>query len=211
MNKVIGIISYLPDDSQIRTNRIDSLRRLISRINYLFNLPIIIVAQNWKDFKLNNHDTTIYYFDKLGIVGARNKLREIFLQQDKYDCLIMLDDDSVIWGDKSDADNYLKQLDNNPGMFYEFTGTLLKLFAISKDLFEKIDFNGVNPELGEGFEDRLFVGKLRKLYPEKRYIINKGKLYEGSISTHDPNSTWYKQQSIEEMLENTNKYLETKI
>lgn len=46
MDKCIGIISYLPDDINVREYRKDKLLKLINTLNNLFNLPIIIIAQN---------------------------------------------------------------------------------------------------------------------------------------------------------------------
>lgn len=46
MTKCIGIISYFPDDNKVRKIRIDKLNNLLKRCDELFNLPIIIIAQN---------------------------------------------------------------------------------------------------------------------------------------------------------------------
>lgn len=202
MNKCIGIISYLPDNKEIRDSRISLLNNLINFLDSKFNLPIIIVAQNYKNYIPNSSNIILYEFNKLGIVGARNKLREIFLNSN-YDCLIMLDDDCQLYGTKEGVKDYLIQLDNNPNMFYEFNKTLLKLFAISKELFKEIKFENINPENEEGFEDRIFVNTLRKKFPTKQYIINKHNLEEISVSTQDNLSTWYTNQDIKKMLKNT--------
>ena len=204
--KVIGIISYLPDDSKIRAERFRKLNELIVSCNHLLNLPIIIIAQNWSNLNIISSNVTIYkYENKLGIVGARKELRKKFLKLD-YDYLIMLDDDCTLYG--SSGENYLKQIDANPDCFIEFMKTLLKLFAISKSLFAQVDYDDINPEDGEGFEDRIFVNKLRKLFPEKRREFKDAGIYQSSISTKDPLSTWYTNQNIREMLDNTFKIIE---
>lgn len=194
MTKLIGIVSYLPTELRVREHRKEKLFELLSTCNKLFNLNIYIEAQCWTESEIsltkryfpnvviNNHS------EKLGIVGARRALREYFLNS-SYDVLIMLDDDCEIHGKPTDAERYLSQIDSNPNMFYEFTGTLLKLFAISKDIFAKVDYEDVNPEKEEGFEDRVFVNKLRVLFPTCRYTFNKFGLYETSISTKDTYST----------------------
>lgn len=213
MTKVIGIVSYLPNDNKIRTNRWNKLVNLISTCNKLFELKIFIEAQCWSPLEIHEinsrfSNVTIYYNqDKLGIVGARRKLREHFLQS-SYDVLIMLDDDCELKGTKEEAIKYLQQIDDNPNMFYEHNGTLLKLFAISKDIFKEVDFEDVNPENGEGFEDRVFVNKLRNLFPEKKYTFVGCRVFDCSISTKDVNSTWYTNQDVKKMLENTSKFLE---
>lgn len=207
MKNVIGIISYLPDDKEKRNKRLKLLFSLLSDCHRIFNLPIIIVAQNWKAELVRVPWATIYrYDDKLGILGARRELRRIFLESD-YDNLIMLDDDSIICGNEVDGKEYLNQLENNPGMFYEFQNTLLKLFAISKEIFQQQDYVDVNPEKEEGFEDRVFVNILRYKFPDKRFVLDKHNLQESSISTDDELSTWHTNQSNKKMLNNTEKLI----
>ena len=193
LSKVIGIISYLPNNKDIKGNRLKKLKNLVGKCNEIFALPIIIIAQNYKqedfDYLKCYKNINFYVFDKLGIVGARNKLRDIFLNLN-YDYLIMLDDDCKLEGYKSSGRQYLEQIDNNPNKFGEFNNTLLKLFAISKYIFNKIDFNSdIDPEKESGFEDRYFVNYLRKKYPNNRFIFNVPSLEEISISTGDADTT----------------------
>ena len=208
MNKTIGIISYFPDNEEIRKNRKTKLISLIKKCLDIFNLPFIIIAQNYTKqdeqdiLALSNNITLCSYKDKLGITGARKYLRTMFLSSN-YDYLIMLDDDCKLSGNRESGINYLKQIDEHPNMFYEFNKTLLKLFAISREVFSLEDFEDISPEKEEGFEDRIFVNKLRKKYPNKQYTFNKGTLRESSISTKDKDSTWYTNQNINKMLSNT--------
>ena len=206
LSKTIGIISYLPDDPSIRNKRIERLEILLDRCNLLFpNISIVIVAQNWKKYcpTYKNHIWVAIDTDKpLGITGARKALRRVFLDYCNTDYLIMLDDDCDIRG--VSGIEYLRQIDDNPGCFIEFNKTLLKLFAISKELFSKVDYEDVNPESEEGFEDRVFVNKLRKIFPDKKREFKDTGLIECSISTRDPYSVWYKNQDIKKMLDNTN-------
>ena len=92
MKVCIGIISYLPDNSSVREVRRRKMLQLIDTCNKLFNLPILIVAQNWKDTDIKSY-SPIYntsncqvfkYAKPLGIIGARNELRKKFLESD-YD------------------------------------------------------------------------------------------------------------------------------
>lgn len=206
LKKVIGIISYLPDDKIIRVERFKKLCSLIASCNRLLNLPIVIIAQNWKNIKLHTANLTIFnYEDKLGIVGARKELRKKFLESD-YDYLIMLDDDCVLYG--TSGKEYLEQIDENPDCFIEFWLTLLKLFAISKSLFSQVDYDDINPEDGEGFEDRIFVNKLRKLFPDKKREFKNTKIGQASISTKDPLSTWYNHQDLKDMLRKTTDFID---
>ncbi len=157
MTKCIGIISYLPDDGHLRKIRVDKLNKLLSKCDELFSLPIIIIAQNWKDDvdlpKLSKSTITIYKYDiKLGITGARRELRRRFLELE-YEYLIMLDDDINLVGNKQSADNYIRQIDNHPGDFGTFKQLTLQLFAISRDLYSQIDFPEGEIMNGDFFED----------------------------------------------------------
>ena len=207
MKILIGIISYLPKDSNVRKHRLDTLVKLIHRCNYLFRLPIYVVIQNYTsdDVKLISsikNVTCSSNYTQLGILNARRELRKYFLDS-SYTNLIMLDDDCIINGNSQDAKNYLEQIENNSDCFIEFNDTLLKLFCISKEIFKDVDYDEINPELEEGFEDRVFVSKLRRLYKDKRRVFDKGNLEECSISGKDIYSTWYNTQDIEKMLKNT--------
>ncbi len=157
MTKCIGIISYFPDDTKVRQIRIGKLNELLKRCDELFSLPIIIVAQNWGDdvklVDLKKSKITIYeYKYGLGITGARSELRKRFLESE-YDYIIMLDDDIQLVGTKQSADNYLRQIDNHPGDFGTFKTLTLQLFAISKELYSKIDFPEGDVVNGDYFED----------------------------------------------------------
>ena len=204
MKAMCGIISYLPDDKKIREHRFNDLKWLIGVCNYLFNLPIYIVIQNYAQDEENTlkkykNVTLSENYKKLGILKARRKLREYFINSE-FNNLIMLDDDCKIVGSVEQAKSYLKQIEENQDCFIEFNDTLLKLFCISKDIFKEVDYEDVNPEKEEGFEDRVFVNKLRNLYKDKRRIFVKNGLEEYSTSTKDEYSTWYTTQDIEKML-----------
>ena len=102
----------------------------------------------------------------------------------------MLDDDCRIFGSQEGVKQYMEQIKSHPSGFGEFSRTLLKLFAISKDIFKEVKFNEtLNHEKGEGFEDRYFVNYLRQKYPTKQYMFRCSGLYESSVSTADPYST----------------------
>ena len=206
--KVIGIISYLPDDEEKRQARFKKLCGLIQTCNQLFNLPIHIIIQNYyeEDTKILqkcNNCVLSPNYSRLGIVGARKKLREWFLSS-PYDCLIMLDDDCEIIGTTEGAKQYLSILDAHEGYFGEFRGTQLKLFAIYKNLLKYVDFADINPENSEGFEDTLFVEKLKKKFPKRGFSFYEVQnLKEVSLGVGDELSTWYDSQDIKEMLYKT--------
>ena len=197
MKMCIGIISYLPN-SDSRDVRRRKLLQLIDTCNRFFNLPILIIAQNWKDTDIisyrsmyNVSNCRIYHYQNpLGIIGARNELRRVFLSLD-YDYLIMLDDDSTLTCTNEGVDEYIKQINDHPGMYGTFNSTLLKLFAISKEVFSLIDFGTGAVENGDYFEDILFVNTLRKKFPSKEFTFTKKGISERSNNYNDPDSTWY--------------------
>lgn len=200
MKLVIGIISYLVDNQEQRNHRIKKLDELINKCNQLFNLPIHIIAQNYRDDEIEYYTTeknvTLDFYNRpLGITGARKRLRTWFLNSD-YTNIIMLDDDCEIKGTVNDAQLYLKQIQENSDCFIEFNLTLLKLFEISKDIFKDVDFPNIEAEREEGFEDRIFVNELRIKYPDKRRTFTHYGLSEHSIATKDKRSTWYKNQNL---------------
>ena len=206
MNAILGIISYLPDDKKIREHRLNKLLKLLDSCNTIFNLPIYILIQNYHDDEIETLEHTKNVsvspnFNKLGILNARKLLRRTFLSMN-LEYLIMLDDDCDLKGTRQDGEEYIKQLEEHPGCFGEFKLTLLKLFSISRDLLEKEDFPNINPENEEGFEDRVFVNKLRIKYPNKRFTYST-KIIEYSVSTKDSDSTWYINQDLSKMLQNT--------
>ena len=106
----------------------------------------------------------------------------------------MLDDDCTIVGTTEQAKKYLNLIDANPGKFGTFKGTLFKLFAISKALFQYEDFPDLEAENGEIFEDIYFVGKLRKKYPQSEFDLSCSGLFENSDSAWDKDSTWFHHQ-----------------
>lgn len=104
----------------------------------------------------------LFKYDKLGITGARKKLREIFLDSE-YDYMIMLDDDAKLVGTQEDANVYIHQIHSHPGARYGIYKTyLLKLFAISKDMFKEIDYPDGDAENGDFFEDMYLIMALEK-------------------------------------------------
>jgi len=197
MTKCIGIISYLPNDSKVRAARLEKLNALISRCDSLFGLPIIIIAQNWKTVKLArtaNSKLIIYKYDNaLTITGARRELRKKFLEL-KYDYLIMLDDDIVLMGDKLGAARYLQEIDNHPRMFGTFKQLTLQLFAISREVYQWIDFPDGTPEHGDFFEDMWLIMALKKKYPDRYFAFTRGGLDPNANAANDSNSTWYFRQ-----------------
>ena len=105
MNTFIGIISYLPDNEDVRESRIQTHLKQINSLNSIYpNLDIIQVSQNYTDQELNiirNASNTGRNFisidsGKLGACRARNILLDR-LYNSTYDFMLMLDDDSSLY------------------------------------------------------------------------------------------------------------------
>ena len=213
MNIVIGIISYFPDNNT-RTIRCTNLLTLINKCNVCFNIPILIVAQNYTEQEADTigaeKNVTLTHHPKLGIVGARKELRKLFLESE-YDYLIMLDDDCIIGGTPSDAQKYLEAIQKHPGGWGAKRKRLLKLFAISREVYSQIEMPDINPEKNEGFEDILFYETLRTKFRNSEFEFQT-RLTESSNSSTDPNSTWrneYKNSiNRKELCENTTKAIQ---
>ena len=197
MDICIGIISYLPDDDSLKNKRLSKLNNLLVKCDTLFKLPIIIIAQNWKNVninKLKNSKIIIYnYSTPLGITGARRALRNKFINS-SFDYLIMLDDDSELYGTETGANNYLNQIKSHPNMYGVFKSMLLKLFAISKEVYKLIDFPDLDAVKGDFFEDMYLIMALNKKYPDKKFTFIRSGIDESSNSSSDPLSTWYHKQ-----------------
>lgn len=206
MNNVIGIISFLPDDKIKRSIRKRTLRQLIDKCREIFNLPIILIAQNYTSIEISvfkNYRCDIYTYEKLGILKARYKLQQVFVKS-SYDNLIMLDDDCIIEATPLDGLTYLKQLNNHVDSYGVHQGNLLKLFSISKTLYSKFQWPlDKEVEKGDLFEDVYLTMWLEKNYPNSRFKYTTN-IKELSNSQNDINSTWLDQVNDKsQMFKNT--------
>lgn len=162
MKICVGIISYFPDDER-RKVRINRFRSLISQLNNHFKLPVIIVAQNWKDFRVEEGNIAVFSYDKLGITRARSTLRKHFINS-TYDYMIMLDDDMELSDNQVDYDLYLRAIESNKKEYYYVRNYLNNFSCISKQGIQKVDYDlSIDPEQGTGFEDWIFHTKCKKI------------------------------------------------
>jgi hypothetical protein len=163
----------------------------------MFNTPnIIIVAQNWQDFKLDAPNVQIFSYNKLGILQARKILRKHFLESD-FDYMIMADDDMVMKGDPKEL---LEGMEKHPqGFAYceEENGTprlaQLNLFAISKFIYAQQPMVDVDPEKFEGWEDKIFTYLLHYKWGDYQWHFNGLTHIQGKnvkIDMERPVSTW---------------------
>ena len=189
MRAGIGMISYLPPDEPRRSVRKARAIRTISKCIELFpDVPKIAVAQGWRATEIVP-GILFSMHPRLGILGARRELRDLFLRHTGWDCLIMLDDDAEISGTKEEAESYMEALQSHPGCFGERNGTSLKMFSICRDVFEMADYPDVDPEKGQGYEDRAFVSMLRERFPGRWFVYATGPVANDD-ATSDPFSTW---------------------
>ena len=202
LKAVMGIISYLPDDPKLRLLRANRLNELIQQIDRIFNIPIMIIAQNWAGVSLQEGTTRqpiiIHnYKNGLGINKARQVLREKFLESD-FNYLVMIDDDGVLRGTPEGGRAYLQQMTLHPYGFCEVKPSLLKLFAISKPCYEliKIPDGGADDkdQNMRFFEDMYMCRSLKRIYPERRFFFNMSpQLMELSDAAHDEGNTgWHR-------------------
>ena len=180
LHKIIGIISWFPDSEPVRTERQNALKRLVDQLAKIFpDIPLMIIAQNWKDFKLETKQTKyLYLYNKLGILQARKALRKHFLES-KNDYLIMFDDDAVLQVDDPEAPaKYLAAIDKNPFGFcfiadpenpQEYKASQLNLCAISKYIMTAEDFPNVDPQKHQGFEDLVYSTLLHCKYSKYEF------------------------------------------
>lgn len=200
LSKCIGIISYFPDELKSREERIYRFNRLINCLDTYFKLPIVIIAQNWKDFKMGSYSNTIYiykYKSGLGITTARRVLREKLLGF-CYDYFIFLDDDSDIKCTEKGVKNYLEEIDIHPDMVGKFFYSWPRLLAISKSMLQKMDYEFIknyDATRGEIWEDMAYIKTYSTLYPDKFFKFSKLEISENSpVSKKDVYSTWYKKE-----------------
>lgn len=224
MKKVVGIVSWLPNNSD-RSTRFSDLCRLLNQINKLWpEMPIVIYAQNWDAVsaqKVRNwyKNIQLQLIDgRPGILKARKALRKTLLATDG-DYFILFDDDANIETTPEAAEQFIKLMDEHPNgwafskhflpgqepaKYNPFAHSQLNLCCLSRYIFEKEDLPNFDPEKSEGFEDRIFSMTLLCKYPELRYDLPYD-IYCKHFRSGNP-STWahYKQHNWKRMRENTN-------
>ena len=231
LKKCIGIVSYFPEEQDKRTQRIARFESLLVKINNLWPyLDILIVAQNWKDYspvKIQNKLIIYNYNEPLTIVGARNTLRQKFLDETDYDYIIFLDDDAKINDCQQEvANQYLDEIDNHPNMFCfihdkdhwhkcdDYIRAPLNLCAISRFIYEKEPIPPVYLEKNEALEDDTYAVLLHLKYPEYEFIppvgikcehAANGIYYFLQLSGKGTPSTWFTRRSnFMQICHNTN-------
>ncbi len=210
MKICFGIPSWIPEKEPDRSLRIERINRLFKQLEKLWpNIDILVIAQNWKDFKPieTKNKQIIKYYSALGIVGARKTLRKEFLKF-SYDYIIMFDDDAII---KCDNDHvhldYMAEVEKHPqgfcfihggcNKYHPYIGAQLNLCAISRYIYEKEDMVPVDPQKKEGYEDSVYACLLHYKYAKYEFNPPVG---IRPIQFMNPNekapSTWHREAQI---------------
>lgn len=166
---VFGIISWFPNKQPDRALRQERINRFLRKINELWpTSDILIVAQNWDTFKPVNISNKIIIDNHeigLGILGARKRLREVFLQHKEYDYLIMADDDCLLDTTKQDAIKFTDQLNiRKDGFLILEELAQLNLCCVSQYIYEIEPMVDLDPQKNEGYEDLVFTQLLKHKY-----------------------------------------------
>ncbi len=227
MKKVIGIVSWLPNNSD-HTARFQRVKRLIKQLQELFpTIPVVVLAQNWLAEEqlyiksLHNNVTIHATVERLGILKARKQLRQ-YLLATSYDYFILFDDDAIIV-DNGGKEELLRLIDANPigwafsthqkdglppAKYNPFSHSQLNLCCLSRYIFEKEDFPNVDPEKSEGFEDRIYSMTLLCKYPFLRFSIPETIYCDHFKNEQEPTpSTWARRKKYnwKKMRANTEK------
>lgn len=119
---LIGIISYLPEDVNLRATRVRTHLKQLNQINDLYpNADVLQVSQQYDIIEaetckrvLSNGHREVYVemYGKLGANGARNTILNKFYDS-KYKFLMLLDDDSSLYP-YYDAKNFMDDLCKYP-------------------------------------------------------------------------------------------------
>ena len=125
-NVMVGIVSYLPDNEQIRKKRLDAIKIQAEYIRKVYpDNEFVVVAQNYKenDFISDMDITYIVSETPLGAGKARNVILETFYKSN-YDFLMLCDDDTI-WYPYYDIEGFFYHINSKPEDFYSVMGISL--------------------------------------------------------------------------------------
>lgn len=196
LSKVFGIISWLPDAEPARGLRIERLNRTFKQIYDIFgDVNFLVIAQNWGNYKVPSFIKNIEIINKtkLGILKARQVLREEFLKRN-YDYLIMCDDDLIIKTvGPLIAEAYMDELNFHPKgfIFLQYKAAQLNLCAVSRFIYEQEPMVDIDPQKMEGYEDTVFSNLLHYKYSKYEFNTIHGIECTQFMSKTEPvPSTW---------------------
>lgn len=203
MNICIGIISWFPDNEH-RNERVRRCKNLLAQCSELFGIPIVVIAQNWRD-EIDSENIIKINYPRLGITKARKVLWGYFKKSD-YDWMICFDDDCILEGSREDGQaflDFLRTKDNGYlcGKRYEF-----KLSAFHRSAAKNIDLLDLDVEARTGIEDYGFFRFLELKYPHLAIPYQWKGLKETSIWEEDQTTAWDR-HDITELVVKTNEHL----
>lgn len=184
MNKCFGIVSWFPTEETARQQRQKRINNLFKQLNDLWpNIDILVIAQDWKDFKpiKTKNKQIIKYYDQLGILKARQTLRDEFLKLN-YEYIIMFDDDAHIKTKNNAHIKYMEEVDKHKNGFCfmhreestngfdPYVPAQLNLCAISKYIYSCQPFPDIDPQKNEGFEDSIYACLLHHKYSTHEFV-----------------------------------------
>lgn len=187
------ILTYVsPSDDK----RAQLFENLVKTLDDWFNIPILVVARDWSAHQFpDSPNLKVYRHNEPGITVARRFLRSIALASE-YNYFIMFDDDTILDGNKELAQQYMQHLEHHA---YDFAvtpiGPMLKLFGISRGLFEQVDFAPFTNDWRNdskhwiGFEDAAFVGECLIRFPEHATFTT-GLFNRTDLEQFSADSTW---------------------
>lgn len=138
MSIMIGVISYLPNNKELREKRL-KVRKIQSEwLKHTFpDKEIFVVAQNYTKNELLSYETNILLNEGIGVGNARNILIDKFYQSD-FSHLMILDDDVTIY-DYYNPIEFIYDLDKNPERYSNLDVILAstpQYNAFKKDMFK---------------------------------------------------------------------------
>lgn len=185
---IIGIISYLPNDVVLRSKRLDKHQKQLELFKTL-NVPIYIVAQNYKQEELSKIPGINYYCIDRGIgpANARNIMLQTFYNSNE-DFMMLCDDDMVFY-DYYGIRDFFNELITNPNKFINDLDYIRGVMA-SKVPFKQTVYNQRLNLTHYVFEDRDTIGttalaivkNFKKYYNKEIYYedlnVSEGNGYE---------------------------------
>lgn len=176
------MISYLPSREPDRSLRRERLDRLFKNVKNVFgDVRYIIVAQNWKDYRVPMfaHADVIRRESGIGIMNARNELRDAFLSSGA-DWLVMMDDDCIIRETSKGAGKAFLALlrGKSEGFCFrkdgegEYCPSQLNMCAVSRELYRREPLPPIDPERDEGFEDLVWSNYLHFKFPGLEFDVD---------------------------------------
>ena len=181
---LIGIISYLPADVELRSKRIETHVKQLNRLNELYpSFDIIQMDQQYEPVDVDTCNSIISnnmrnvrheLHNKLGVSKARNNLLNIFYNSD-YEFMMLLDDDTLIYPyyDSSRFFDDLLQFKEhkNVGMIRPLVPSMVpfkKTNYIQKDVIH--DYWILNSSLGINPAGMIILSNLKKNFDIEVYF-----------------------------------------